>query len=65
VTRATLRVVSRRVNELLDIAVSPQGAHFATIDDTYPPGDYTLSIEGVATVTLTKRGGHPKVMAFD
>ena len=64
-SHAALRVVSRRVNELLDIAVSPQGAHFATIDDTYPPGDYMLSIEGVATVTLTKRGGHPKVMAFD
>lgn len=60
-----LRVRSRHVDESQDIEISPQGAYFATLDDRYPPGDYTIAVAGTSSLTLTKRGGHPKVMLFD
>lgn len=56
----TLRIRAKHIDETQEIRVSPQGAYFATIDDTYPPGSYTITAASggaVAAVTLTKRGG--------
>ena len=58
--KVTLRLRSRLEDESQEISVSPQGAHFGTIDDTYPPGTYTITAAGggaAAAVTVTKRGG--------
>jgi len=58
--KVTLRISAKHIDETQEISVSPQGAYFATIDDTYPPGAYTITAasgSAVAAVTLTKRGG--------
>ena len=58
--KVTLRLRSNHADETQEISVSPQGAYFATIDDSYPPGTYTITAasgSAVAAVTLTKRGG--------
>jgi hypothetical protein len=58
--KVTLRLRSHHADETQEISVSPQGAYFATIDDSYPPGTYTITAasgNAVAAVTLTKRGG--------
>jgi len=58
--KITLRLRTRHADETQEISVSPQGAYFATIDDSYPPGTYTITAasgNAVAAVTLTKRGG--------
>ncbi len=61
--KVTLRIVGRRTEETEEIAVSPQGAHFAEIVDRYPPGTYVIAVtRGDAVVTATrfeKRGGRP------
>jgi len=58
--KVTLRISAKHIDETQEISVSPQGAYFATIDDAYPPGLYTITAasgSAVAAVTLTKRGG--------
>lgn len=59
--KITLRVRSHAIDETQDAAVSPQGALFGSIDDTYPQGTYTITAaiggDTVAAVTVTKRGG--------
>ena len=58
--KVTLRLRSRLEDESQEISVSPQGAHFGTIDDTYPPGTYTITAASGgadAAVTVIKRGG--------
>lgn len=58
-----LRVVGRRTEEIEEITVSPQGAHFAEIVDRYPPGTYVIAVTKAATVVAStrfeKRGGRP------
>lgn len=61
----TIRLRSRQVDESQEIAVSPQGTYFGSIDDSYPPGAYTLTtVSGATTisVTVTKRGGRSSLM---
>jgi len=56
----TLRVYGRHVDDTEDVAMSPQGAYFASLDDSSPPGTYTISATlGTTTVavSVTKRGG--------
>ena len=56
----TLRLRTKQLDESQEITVSPQGAYFGTIDDSYPQGSYTITAasgNAVAAVTLTKRGG--------
>ena len=63
-----LRIRARHADETLDIVVSPQGAYFGGLDDTYPPGAYTLtaSIGGTTVVaTVVKRGGRSNLMVAD
>lgn len=59
--KITLRLRSHAIDETQDAAVSPQGALFGSIDDTHPPGTYTITAaiggDTVAAVTVTKRGG--------
>jgi hypothetical protein len=59
----TLRIVGRRSLETEEIAVSPQGAHFAEIEDRYPPGTYVIAVTRgetvVASTRFEKRGGRP------
>ena len=58
--KVTLRIRAKHIDETQEVSVSPQGAYFATLDDSYPPGAYTITAasgEAVAAVTLTKRGG--------
>jgi len=61
--RVTLRVVGRRTEEMEEITVSPQGAHFAEIVDRYPPGAYVIAVTKgdtvVAATKFEKRGGRP------
>jgi hypothetical protein len=60
--KVTLSVRSRHRSEAQEIAVSPQGAHFASIDASYPPGEYTITAASggaLAAVTVVKRGGRP------
>ena len=61
--KVTLRVVGRRILETEEIAVSPQGAHFAEIEDRYPPGTYVIAVTSgdtvIASTTFEKRGGRP------
>jgi hypothetical protein len=64
----TLRIRARHVDELREIAVSPQGAYFASLDDAYPPGVYIVSATlggTTVTVTTTKRGGRTPQVRFD
>ena len=57
----TLRIRSHAVDETHEVAVSPQGALFGSIDNTYPQGEYTITAaigaDTVAAVTAVKRGG--------
>ena len=59
--KITLHLRSHSVDETQDVAVSPEGALFGSIDDTYPRGTYTITAaiggDTVAAVTVTKRGG--------
>jgi hypothetical protein len=58
--KVTLRVKARYFDMTEEITVSPQGAHFASIDASYPPGTYTITATSgstVAAVTVIKRGG--------
>jgi hypothetical protein len=58
--KVTLRLRTKQLDETQEISVSPQGAFFGTIDDSYPQGTYTITAasgNAVAAVTLTKRGG--------
>jgi hypothetical protein len=59
----TLRIVGRRILETEEIAVSPQGAHFAEIVDRYPPGTYVIAATKgdtvLASTRFEKRGGRP------
>ena len=56
----SVRVRSHAVDEQQDVAVSPQGAWFGGIDDSYPQGTYTITAasgDAVAAVTFVKHGG--------
>ena len=59
--KVTLRIRSHAVNETQDTSVSPQGALFGSIDDSYPQGVYPITAaigeNTVAAVTVTKHGG--------
>lgn len=61
--KLTVRVVGRRLLETEEIGVSPQGAHFAEIEDRYPPGTYVIVVTRgetvVASTRFEKRGGRP------
>ena len=61
--QVTLRIVGRRTEEVEEITVSPQGAHFAEIVDRYPPGTYVIAVTKgenvVASTRFEKRGGRP------
>jgi hypothetical protein len=61
--KLTLRVVGRRLLETEEITVSPQGAHFAEIEDRYPSGTYVIVVTRgetvVASTSFEKRGGRP------
>jgi hypothetical protein len=61
--KLTLRVVGRRLLETEEITVSPQGAHFAEIEDRYPSGTYVIVVTKgetvVASTSFDKRGGRP------
>jgi len=60
--KVTLRVTARYADETSEIAVSPQGAYFGSIDASYPPGTYTITAASgpvLAAVTVVKRGGRP------
>ena len=60
--KVTLSVRARYADETSEIAVSPQGAYFGSIDSSYPPGTYTITAASgtsVAAVTVVKRGGRP------
>jgi hypothetical protein len=55
-----LRLRARHADETQDIAVSPQGAYFGSVDEGYPPGAYviTATANGITVLTtVTKRGG--------
>ncbi|HYR94733.1 MAG TPA: hypothetical protein VEP48_11065 [Methylomirabilota bacterium] len=59
-THLALRLRARHSDETQDIAVSPQGAYFGSIDDGYAPGAYviTATANGITVLTtVTKRGG--------
>jgi hypothetical protein len=59
--KVTLRIVGRRTDEIEEIGVSPQGAHFGELPDRYPAGTYTLTVLSgeavVARASFEKRGG--------
>ncbi|MEK7863703.1 MAG: hypothetical protein AAB295_10635 [Chloroflexota bacterium] len=58
--KVMLRVRSRHVDETQEISISPQGAHFDSIDASYPPGSYTISATAGAVAIATsveKRDG--------
>lgn len=58
--KVTLTLRARHATQTSEISVSPQGAHFGSIDASYPPGTYTISAasgSSVAAVTVVKRGG--------
>ena len=42
--KVTLRIVGRRTEEIEEVTVSPQGAHFAEIVDRYPSGLYVIAV---------------------
>jgi hypothetical protein len=58
--KVTLHLRSHAIDETQEVAVSPQGAYFGSIDDSYPQGTYTITAASgtsAAAVTVTKRGG--------
>jgi hypothetical protein len=58
--KVTLTIRARYTNETTEIAVSPQGAYFGSIDASYAPGTYAITAasgSSVAAVTVVKRGG--------
>ena len=59
----TIHIVGRRTEETEEVAVSPQGAHFAEIVDRYPPGTYVIAVTRgdavIASTRFEKRGGRP------
>jgi hypothetical protein len=58
--KVTLRLRSHAIDETQELAVSPQGAYFGSIDDSYPQGTYTITAasDDISTaVTVVKRGG--------
>ena len=58
--KITLLLRSHAIDQTQEVAVSPQGALFGNIDDSYPPGTYTITAasgNSAAAVTVTKRGG--------
>ena len=61
--QVTLRLVGRRVEEVEEITVSPQGAQFSEIADRYPSGTYVIVVISGETVLASarfeKRGGRP------
>ena len=64
----TLRIHARHVDETQDVAVSPQGAYFASLDDGVPPGLYTISATlggTTVSVSVTKRGGRTPQVRSD
>jgi hypothetical protein len=66
--KVTFTVRGRHVDETSEITVSPQGAWFWSLDDTYPPGRYTITAasgSSVAAVTVAKRGGRVMQETFD
>jgi len=59
-THIALRLRARHSDETQDVAVSPQGAYFGSIDDSYAPGAYVITATANGTTvltTVTKRGG--------
>jgi hypothetical protein len=64
--KVTLRIRARHLDETQDVAVSPQGALFGSIDDTYPPGAYTMTASSGSTevtTSVTKRGGRTSLIS--
>jgi hypothetical protein len=61
--KVTLRLVGRRIEEVEEITVSPQGAHFSEIADRYPSGTYVIVVMSgdtvLASARFEKRGGRP------
>jgi hypothetical protein len=61
--KVTVRLVGRRIEELEEITVSPQGAQFSEIADRYPSGTYVIAVMSgdavVASARFEKRGGRP------
>jgi hypothetical protein len=61
--KITLRLVGRRVEEVEEITVSPQGAQFSEIADRYPSGTYVIVVMSgdtvLASARFEKRGGRP------
>lgn len=61
--KLAIRIVGRRTEEVEEITVSPQGAHFSEIVDRYPPGTYVIAVTRgesvVASTRFEKRGGRP------
>jgi len=61
--KVTLRIVGRRIEEIEEVTVSPQGAHFSEIVDRYPAGLYVIAVTRGETVLAStrfeKRGGRP------
>lgn len=56
----TLSIRSRHVDDTQSLVVSPQGAHFGSIDGSLPPGTYTITATvGQSTVatSVMKRDG--------
>lgn len=61
--KVALRIRARHADETQELALSPQGAHFGSLDDTYPPGTYTITATVGATIVtanVTKRGGRAR-----
>ena len=61
--KITLRLVGRRVEEVEEITVSPQGAQFSEVADRYPSGTYVIVVMSgdtvLASARFEKRGGRP------
>jgi hypothetical protein len=61
--KVTLRIVGRRTEEIEEVTVSPQGAHFSEIVDRYPSGLYVIAVTKgetvIASTRFEKRGGRP------
>ena len=58
--KVTLRLRAHAIDETQEIAVSPQGAYFGSLDDSYPPGTYTITAASgtsAAAVNVIKHGG--------
>jgi hypothetical protein len=61
--KVTVRLVGRRVEEVEEITLSPQGAQFSEIADRYPSGTYVIVVMSgdavLASARFEKRGGRP------